>query len=312
MSAEPTPTPAQQRPAAAAKPKVVYVMGAGRCGSTILGVALGNCEGMFFAGELDRWLPNDGQPMLGGTERTSFWSDVRGGAEIEPQLAGTRAKDLIERSSTPLRLGRLAARRRLRPRFRRSLQRLYEAIAARAGASYVVESSHFPLRARELQKLDGVETYLLFLVRDPRSSIVSFTRTVPRNDAAARRRRILTTNLDLWATHVLGTFVFLRHPRERRLFMRYEDLVSDPQGVLRQVLEMLGSDSPLPDLSSLRTGLAIDGNRILLDETVALRAHRPAPVRGSRLTELLQLPINRVLARLRPVAAASPQQHPSS
>ncbi len=292
-------------PAGAAKPKVIYVMGAGRCGSTILGIALGNCEGMFFVGELDRWLPNEGRPMLGGAERTRFWNEVRARVEIEPELAGTRAKDLIERSSTLLRAGRLLARQRLRPRYRRSLQSLYEALAESSGADYIVESSHFPLRARELQQLAGVETYLLFLVRDPRSSIVSFTRTVPRHDAAARRRRILTTNLDLWATHVLGTFVFLRHRRERRLFMRYEDLVSDPPGVLRQVLEMVGSTAALPDLDKLRTGLAIDGNRILLDETVALRAHRPAPVRGSRLTELLQLPVNTVLARLRPVAGAA-------
>ncbi|MHB8533698.1 MAG: sulfotransferase [Solirubrobacteraceae bacterium] len=294
-------------PAGAVQPKVVYVMGAGRCGSTILGIALGNCEGMFFVGELDRWLPNDGRPMLGGAERTRFWSEVRAHVEIEPQLAGTRAKDLIERSSTLLRVTRLRARRRLRPRYRRSLQRLYEALSARSGAAYVVESSHFPLRARELQQLAGVESYLLFLVRDPRSSIVSFTRTVPRHDAAARRKRILTTNLDLWATHMLGTFVFLRHPRERRLFMRYEDLVSDPQGVLRQVLQMVGSSAALPPLQELRTGLAIDGNRILLDETVALRAHRPAPVRGSRLTELLQLPLSAVLARLRPAAGAAPR-----
>ena len=47
-----------------AKPKVIYVMGAGRSGSTILGVTLGNCADVFFAGELDKWLPRGGEPKL--------------------------------------------------------------------------------------------------------------------------------------------------------------------------------------------------------------------------------------------------------
>ncbi|HEX4467726.1 MAG TPA: hypothetical protein VH025_11110, partial [Solirubrobacteraceae bacterium] len=46
--------------------KVLYVMGAGRSGSTILGVMLGNCEGIFYAGELDKWLPREGRPKREG------------------------------------------------------------------------------------------------------------------------------------------------------------------------------------------------------------------------------------------------------
>jgi len=52
-------------------------MGSGRSGSTILGVALGNCDGVFYAGELDNWLVRSGTPVLGGLERTRFWSTVR-------------------------------------------------------------------------------------------------------------------------------------------------------------------------------------------------------------------------------------------
>src|SRR2546423_15271469 len=54
------------------RPKVVYVMGAGRSGSTILGVTLGNCADVFFAGELDKWLALSGKPTGEDTERVRF------------------------------------------------------------------------------------------------------------------------------------------------------------------------------------------------------------------------------------------------
>ena len=66
---------------AAGRPKVLFVMGSGHSGSTILGVTLGNCEGFFYAGELDNWLVRKGASLLGGTDRTRFWKEVRDGVE---------------------------------------------------------------------------------------------------------------------------------------------------------------------------------------------------------------------------------------
>ena len=48
------------------KPKVLYIIGAHRSGSTVLGVTLGNCADMFFAGELHSWLSRGGVPSFGG------------------------------------------------------------------------------------------------------------------------------------------------------------------------------------------------------------------------------------------------------
>ncbi len=47
-------------------------MGAGRSGSTTLGVTLGNCAGVLYAGELDNWLARSGTP-LESPERLRFW-----------------------------------------------------------------------------------------------------------------------------------------------------------------------------------------------------------------------------------------------
>ena len=275
-------------------------MGSGRSGSTILGVALGNCEGALFVGELDRWLPSGGRPSLGGTERTRFWDAVRERVDAPPELMSGEARDQLERAGGLFRVRGRRGRRRLRRSYRRVTGDLIRAIVAVGGVTHVVDTSHFPLRARELKQIEGIEVYLLFMARDPRTMLASFTRAVNPHDRVTRARLVLTTNVNLWITHLLAIFVYLRQRRDRRLFLKYEDLTAEPQRVLREILDLVGSTAELPDLANLSTGWPMGGNPLLHSEVVALQGENRSPARGSRLTALLQLPLTAAMRRLRP------------
>ncbi len=292
-------------PPAARKPKVIYVMGSGHSGSTILGVTLGNCADIFFSGELQNFLARSGEPMFGGLERTRFWASVRREVPDASELYGTQSLRLLERSLAVFRVREWRQKQRLRPRYRRVTEELYEAIARVAGVTHIVDTSHFPLRARELQQIDGIELYLIFLVRDPKPVVASISRMVNRHDTAKRASMILKTNADLWLTHALSLSVFLRHPPERRILVHYEDFVAAPEAVLRQILDHSDSTAAIPDLDALATGLGIHGNRLLSADVVALKRepHAPAPPTTS-VSGLLQLPWRRILSRLQPAARA--------
>jgi Sulfotransferase family len=293
---------ADASPSDDAPPRVIYVMGAGRSGSTILGVALGNCEGVFYAGELDKWLIRHGEPALDGSEREQFWARVRARVNAG-DLFGYHARAL-ERSSALFSVRKARRRQRVRRRYREVADELYRAIAAEAQATHVVDSSHYPLRARELQRLDAIELYLIFLVRDSQQVVHSFG----RSDLPERRFNLPVANAYLWLTYALSVVTFLRHPRERRLLLCYEDFVQDPDGVLRYVLDRVGSRAALPDFAALRTGMPIQGNRLLEAQRVSLRRGAPSRAARSRVTGLLQLPWRIVLARLAPRAAAGPSR----
>lgn len=290
-----------------AQPKVVYVMGAGHSGSTILGLALGNCSDSFYAGEVDEWLITAGAPSLGGAERTEFWTKVREAmrATRAEQLFGGQVNRLVERSSALLRPSRWPARRALLRPYRKVAGQLLAAIAETAGVSHVVDTSHFPLRARELQKLDGVELHLVLLVRDPQDVVASNVREISRHEVAERRVRILATNAELWLTHLMSVLVFLRQPRERRVFVRYESFVADPEGVMAQIIAGLGTGVAPPDMSALRGGVALQGNSLIMSETIAVKRSTRTAERWSRLTALVQACWGPVFARLRPVASAA-------
>ncbi len=284
----------------ARKPTVVYVMGAGRSGSTILGVMLGNCAGVCFAGELDKWIARGGQPKLTDAARVEFWRNV-GALVADPETVrkGKPHRNL-ERSSALLRPGRIRARRRLRAPYRRVTGELYEAVAATAGTGCIVDTSHYPLRARELQSLTNVDLYLLLLVRDPRDVVASFA----KDDVAERRFNPFTTRAYLLLTYLLSGWVFLKHPRERRAVLFYEDLLEDPHGVLGDLLARVGSSAELPDLSSLSTGLPLHGNRLIDAPTVALARERVSAGAGPFAGRVFARLLLTALARLRPRVSA--------
>lgn len=266
--------------------KVVFVMGAGHSGSTILGLTLGNCSDIFFAGELSRWLRWAGRPPLPGAERARFWSVIRDNVPPAPDLKGPNARPL-EHSSGIFHLGSWRRQRRLRGRYRRATLDIYRAIARATGAKYIVDTSHFPRRARELRAIDGIELYIVFLVRRPQSVVASYGR---ENVPQKQTWNMPTTNAYLWLTYLLSLFVFLRHPRERRLFVRHEAFIADPEGVLQEILGCIDSPAAVPDFTALKTGVPFYGNRLARSEVVALKAHPENPSQGSRVTALLHIP----------------------
>jgi hypothetical protein len=289
----------------AGRPKVIYVIGAHRSGSTVLGVTLGNCDGVFFAGELHSWLTRGGVPSFGGESGARLWQAIADEVPGAEELFGHETQLALDRSSVIYRPHKWPRRRRLRGPYRRIYEDLYRAIARQTASSRIVDTSHYPLRAIELQALSGIELYLLFLVRDPQGVVDSFD--VRRTDSPSKSP--LVTNAQLWVTHALSLLAFLRHPRERRMFVRHEDFLADPEGVLRQILDRTGSDSSIPDLAALETGSPLQGNRFLKrSEVIALRGPG-SPPRRSLLTKVLQSPLALIFSRLQPTVRARSGAH---
>ena len=285
--------------------KVVYVMGAGHSGSTILGITLGNCDGFFYAGELEEWLLTSERPRWGARDRQDFWSAVKQRVSGAEEIFGGAANRCIERSSASFRVDLWPARRRMRPAYRRVAAQLARAVADVAEAQYVIDSSHFPLRARELRAMPEIELYLVFLVRDPRDVVASNTRELSPHELAETRWRRLTMNANLWLTQLLALRTFAGHREDRRIFVRHEDFLDDPAGVTRQILAMLGSSAELPDLQALSVGAPLQGNPLIRSDTVAVRSSARRRPHGDPFTAIAQSIWRPLLARLRPAASAA-------
>lgn len=234
-------------------PKVLFIGGYGRSGSTLLDRVLGSTEGLFSAGEIrhvfregyvENRLCGCGEPF----RECPFWREVTALAygPIE-RFDAARLLAVKERVDRYWRIpqiasGRAGARRRVELALYGSrLRALYEAIGAVSGATAVVDSSKDVSHGYVLGSLpQPVDLRVLHLIRDSRAVAHSWQRKKfnPGSGEDMERYGLLRTSAEWVAINSLTAL----HRRLGRpyLRLRYEDFVADPRRSVAAVLDLLG------------------------------------------------------------------------
>jgi len=285
MADAPTPLPA------AAPLRILYVLGYGRSGSTVLDAVLGSLPGVVGTGELARFDPGAG-PAAGSAERCAcgegesscpFWSAVaaRWRAAGHDPAAYARARARVERAA---RLPLSLALRSARPApgaWARPTAALFAAVAAESGARVVVDSSKQPARALALARTPGLDVFLLHLVRDGRGVAYSLGQRLPADGRGVQRelppRSVTRTALAWRLVNALASRVRARATPQRAMLLRYEDYLADLPGALAPLAPFLGLApddlrARLTATDSFPPGHAIAGNRVRMNGAIRLRA----------------------------------------
>lgn len=250
------------------KPRVLYVGGTGRSGSTVLAGVLGRYEGMVPAGELrflwDRGLRQNHLCACRQPFRSCpFWAEV-----VSDAFGGFEAVDGLDVVGWSSALDRLRFVPSLAsPRLRTShfsstlaeygdaVSRLYRSVAKVSGAQVVIDSSKDPSYAFVLHALRSFDLSIVHLIRDSRAVAHSWTRTRVRPEIHWRveymkRRSPLRTALFWDGNHALFELLGLGEPGYLRV--RYEDFVLRPDAWAGEVASLVGAGRPggLPPLRS--------------------------------------------------------------
>lgn len=301
----------------APRPRILYIAGAGRSGSTLLAMLLGGLPGCAAVGELRHiWergvlanrLCGCGEPF----HDCPFWSEVGRAA-----FGGWEAVDAERQAARLMVVGRqrhfpLVAAGAGTARFRAELRayadlqaRVYRAAAAVSGDAAIVDSSKSPVYALTLQ-VAGLDVDVLHLVRDSRAVAYSWTRSRTMRDTASPEYMPTfgpAWSSLTWISNNLAVDV-VRGRGLRPRVVRYERLVTTPA---RELLRGLGDTLPVAARSALEAGgdageftvgvqHTVAGNpvrmqsgplRLRLDD--AWRAAMPA--RDRRLVTLLTFPL---------------------
>lgn len=237
--------------------KVLFVLGKGRSGSTLLDNVLGGTEGLASVGEvvyLWDWGLARGYRCACGEPVPScpFWRGVLEDAGIEASSAEGRRLHALQRRVVRWHLApRLLRQPPVPPRRWAALDewadaagRAYRAMAARAGARVLVDSSKLALHPAALGLVPEVEPYALQLVRDPRDVARSWGRpkawTDRDDEDEMPRYGPLHTALSWSARNGAAEVARRRLPEDRSLLLRYEDLVAAPRSSVERVLGMVG------------------------------------------------------------------------
>jgi hypothetical protein len=247
--------------------KVLYVVGLGRSGSTILSNSLGQIPDFFSGGELNFiWRHNVIENRLCGCGRPfrecPVWTEVMGEAfggmdGVDPremmrlQNMGTRTRHIPSMLTE-------GGRRRLAERLEKLLLgygRLFEAIGTVTGSRVIVDSSKEPAHGFAMSMVPGVDFYALHLIRDPRAAAYSWSKRKPQPDTDTREHMVRfspTKSSALWDSWNASAEALWRHTPEKYLRLRYEDFVSSPRESFEKILHLVGEGDAEPPLVSER------------------------------------------------------------
>jgi hypothetical protein len=237
-----------------AKPRVVYLGGLGRSGTTLLERLLGELPGVCSAGEtIHLWQRGiaDGEGCGCGKPLPDceFWREAGtaafGGLARVDVHRFSELRFMVDRNRY---IPRLAAPV-LRPSVHRAVQeytgyfeRLYAGIAQVSGCQVVVDSSKHPSLAFCLRWNTGIDLRVVHVVRDSRAVAYSWTQRVLRPESAAdpyMKMYSPPASAALWNAQN-GALQVLAAEGVPTLRIRYEDLVGDPAGTLREIAGFAG------------------------------------------------------------------------
>lgn len=243
--------------------RVLYLVGFGRSGSTILGNVLGQTEGWFHGGEIrnlwsDGWIAN----RLCGCGRhfhdCPVWvAVVHGLTESNPGLdpaeiveardASARTRQLPNWLLPPLR-SRIV---RQAGELRDILADTYARIAAVTGAAVVVDSTMSPAYGMLLQSVPGIQLSVLHLIRDPRAVAYSWQKEILQEaeDGVSMRRYSVGASTAKWVIENLASERLMPTNGGMRHSVTYEDFTRDPESVVARIVERFDPEAMPPTWS---------------------------------------------------------------
>ncbi len=277
MQASTPPSPDPHRK----PPDVLYIMGTGRSGSTILEIVLADAVGAHGAGELfdviedglqRNVLCSCGQPF----DRCPIWQPVsRALAPLAPDpVAATAQFRRIEWHRGCLQ--RWLSPRPLPAQYESYQRTLLDALRAATGAATLIDSSKYAGRALALNQLLGEDLKVVWLLRSPSGILQSFRKP---NQDEQRPKALLSA-----FTYVLFVSLCCRLAQARLgsqcLVIHYEDFMAAPERELQRLGDWSGIDfshvkQRIGSGENFDVGHLLTANRLRKQGRVHLRPETP-------------------------------------
>lgn len=296
--------------------KVLYIVGVGRSGSTLLERVLGAVPGWHNAGELNAVfsrVSQQDQRCGCGTpfSQCDFWQEVGrqafgGWAEATARVSHLQPRVVRQRFVPRLLSGVMdgAARADLDD-YLDHHEQLYRAIADVSGCEVIVDASKSTAQLFALRRITALDLRVVNLVRDPRGVAHSWSKTGINKPQSQDGESMGTYSPHrvavLWAALQAESAVLSAGaPHATRI--RYEDLVAQPRPTLERSLSSLGLPAGPGDLdhvgaSSVDLGPShgVAGSRTrFVHGRIDLRMddawHDALPVASRRLVTAMTLP----------------------
>lgn len=261
------------------KKTLIYIIGAGRSGTTLLDIVLGNNSNTISLGEVNRFFKRNGLPpkRKHNSNEFLFWSKI---SEDIKQLLNDVSFKYFDKLFKKNEYHTTVLKSILNNNDKEYIQTLnlhYSLIHENVQEETLIESSKYPVRALNLSKHLSTEDFdikFIYLKKDPVDVVSSFG----KRDIEQPRKGFFSANLYYLMVNLLCSFAIKRLKKRgnETISIKYEDLINNPEQTINKISNKLNVDlssliSKLSTKKALNTGFLFDGNRIRLKESLTLR-----------------------------------------
>lgn len=223
---------------------VIYIVGQGRSGSTLIDRVLGEFEGVESLCEIRHlwrqgFLENHHCSCGHSFEECGYWRSVAANIPLtrtDIQKCADLLPELTRTGRIPGDLAHVKSRRRVKEEshVQDCLQALYRTLAEITGSSVFVDSSKSPAGALLLSRIDKLTVHLLHIVRDIRGVVYSMQKgnISPQFAGPMNTMRPLRTVVSWIGRNAACEMLRSRLPYYR---MRYEDFVRAPEEAIAKL-----------------------------------------------------------------------------
>lgn len=258
----------------------LYILGAGRTGTTLLGIALSNNSELFDAGEILKFIDLNGKPH--GVEKESmnykFWEKIK----IEFY---NKFNNNVESKELTKIINRVEGhffflfnyfniiRKRTLFIYQSYINTLINIIFKQSGREIIIDSSKYPGRALALKKyLDkSISIKYIYIKRKPVDVVKSFSKT----GIEQPKKNFWAANLYYFIINFFCHLFLKKIDKNNYITVKYEDFINQPDSVLLSIqnkfnIDLSNSIDLIKNRKELFTGYIFEGNRIRLKKSIKI------------------------------------------
>ena len=254
--------------------RLIYLMGAGRSGTTALATLLNGQSKIKTLGELHQ-LPEhtkSGKICSCGVPLADceYWSNYKTEIELFSSVCYQQDSSMLESHKNIWRYYLNSSAVLEHTCYQQANQTLFDTTSE--GAHFIlVDSSKYIGRALALNVLITSDIKFLYIVRDPRGVVYSFSKKVQTS------RGTFSACLYYWFINIAAEFVRFTKLKGKVLKVRYEDILRDPDNTLAAIQDFTNVDledvrQKIKNNGLFDIGHIIGGNRLRSSGSIRLKS----------------------------------------
>jgi hypothetical protein len=267
---------------------LIYIIGAGRSGTTILDILLGNNNDTIGLGEINRYFKRNGVPPKRdkNDEVYFFWVKIKEKL-IQQKFSFDYLNGLFNRNEFHSRIFKSLFKLN-EADYKKTLRLHYFEIKNQVDESNLIESSKYPVRALNISNYLSSQEFdikYIYLKKDPISVVKSFQKQGLEQPA----KSFFLANIYYLCVNILCEFVvfILKRRQHKTSTIRYEDLVLSTKDTILKLsndleIDLSALENKVANKEELNTGFLFDGNRIRLKKFLILRPLNKRNKRNSK------------------------------